>query len=86
MLASPITKARASRRSSCRRTQARFDGGVLTTREADAVRITDPEIADWRFFEVDAVRAEMRDQIWRRLRSAVDSLADGILRYVEREP
>lgn len=62
-----------------------FDGGVMTSLEVEAIQVGDPEIADWRFVNVDEIREEMRDRIWHRLRAAADALTSGSLRYVERD-
>jgi 8-oxo-dGTP pyrophosphatase MutT (NUDIX family) len=61
-----------------------FDGGTLTTERAATVRVRDPELAAWEFFDVEDARAHMRDDIWRRLRAARDSLELGTTSYLER--
>ncbi|MGH3611474.1 MAG: NUDIX domain-containing protein [Pseudonocardia sp.] len=63
-----------------------FDGGVLTEDDIAGIRIRDSEIADWRFSDVDDVRSEMREHVWGRMRAAADSLADDVVRYLERAP
>jgi ADP-ribose pyrophosphatase YjhB (NUDIX family) len=62
-----------------------FDGGVIRDAEAASIQIRDPEIATWRFFDVDAARGEMREHIGRRLRAAVNSLETGSTHYLERD-
>jgi 8-oxo-dGTP pyrophosphatase MutT (NUDIX family) len=61
-----------------------FDGGTLTTEAAAAVRVRDRELAAWKFFDVEDARGEMREDIWRRLRAALDSLELGTTSYLER--
>lgn len=61
-----------------------FDGGTLTSADSVAVRVRDREISAWRFFEVEDARTEMREDIWRRLRAALDSLERGTTSYLER--
>jgi ADP-ribose pyrophosphatase YjhB (NUDIX family) len=63
-----------------------FDGGTLRAEDAVDVRVRDREIAAWRFFDVTDARLEMREDIWRRLRAAVDSLERGTTSYLERTP
>jgi ADP-ribose pyrophosphatase YjhB (NUDIX family) len=61
-----------------------FDGGTLAAADAMNIRVGDSEIAAWRFFDVEDARAEMREHIWRRLRTALDSLERGTTSYLER--
>lgn len=63
-----------------------FDGGVLPDEDIAAVEVRDREIGRWQFVDVDDVRGEMREHIWRRLRAAVDSLPRGETLYLERQP
>ena len=62
-----------------------FDGGVMTDSDIAAVHVSDPEIATWRFTDVDDARAMMREHIGRRLVSAVRALDDDQLDYSERD-
>lgn len=62
-----------------------FDGGVFCEVEVAAIRIRDPEIGAWGFFDVDDARIEMREHIGRRLRTAVDALENGSTHYFERD-
>lgn len=62
-----------------------FDGGVISPDDVDGIRVSDAEIARWRFSDVDDVQKEMRDHIWRRLRLALDAVGDGSVRYFERD-
>jgi len=61
-----------------------FDGGTMTHAEIAAIRISDPEIATFRFAHVDAARAMMRDHIGRRFTTAVQAVTGGHLDYAER--
>jgi 8-oxo-dGTP diphosphatase len=63
-----------------------FDGGVLSAEGVAAIEVRDREIGSWTFAEVDDARERMREHIWRRLRTAVDSLASGEMQYLERRP
>lgn len=63
-----------------------FDGGVLPDEGVAGVEVRDQEIGRWRFVDVDDIRGEMRLHVWRRLRAAVDSVASGETRYLERQP
>lgn len=62
-----------------------FDGGVMSFDDIDGIRVSDVEIARWRFLSINDVREEMRDHVWRRVRSALDAVVDGAVRYLERE-
>jgi hypothetical protein len=57
----------------------------MTAAEIASIRVSDPEIAAWAFRHVDDVRDEMRGHIWPRLRTAVDAVAGGSVRYSERD-
>jgi 8-oxo-dGTP pyrophosphatase MutT (NUDIX family) len=63
-----------------------FDGGVLPDEDIAVVEVRDREIGRWRFVDVDDIRGEMRQHVWHRLRAAVDSVARGETRYLERQP
>jgi ADP-ribose pyrophosphatase YjhB (NUDIX family) len=63
-----------------------FDGGVVASHQVRGIRVRDREIAAWRFFDVDDVRGEMREHVWRRLRAAVDSQERDTTCYLERVP
>ncbi len=63
-----------------------FDGGIIAPQHVTRIRARDREIAGWRFSDVNAARAEMREHIRRRLRAAVDSLEGGTTFYLERTP
>ena len=62
-----------------------FDGGVMTAAEMATIRVADPEIGAWAFHHIDDVRDEMRGHIWRRLRTALDAVTGGSVRYSERD-
>lgn len=62
-----------------------FDGGVMTDSDIAAVRVSDPEIATWRFADVDDARTVMREHIGHRLANAVRALDDNQLGYSERD-
>lgn len=61
-----------------------FDGGVLPDASCGNIVIRDPEIGRWQFSEVNAVRQDMRDHVWRRLSAAVEAAGSGETRYLER--
>ena len=65
-----------------------YDGGTLTndTKIEIEIEIRDHEIGIWRVVPVDEARDEMRKHTWRHLHAAVDALATGETRYLERSP
>ncbi len=63
-----------------------FDGGVLPDEDIAVIEVRDREIGRWQFVDVDDIRGEMRQHVWRRLRAAVDSVAHGGTLYLERQP
>lgn len=62
-----------------------FDGGIMSATEIEAIQVSDTEIAGWAFRHVDDVHGEMRGHIWQRLRTALDAVTDGPVRYSERD-
>lgn len=63
-----------------------FDGGTLPDSHTSNISIRDEELNRWRFVEIDEIRQEMRQHIWRRLRAAADAVATGATAYLERRP
>lgn len=63
-----------------------FDGGTMNDDDISTIQIRDQEIGRWQFVNVDEVRNEMRQHVWRRLRAAADSAAAGTVTYLERRP
>lgn len=54
--------------------------------DVDSIDVRDQEIERWRFVDVDDIRSEMRQHVWRRLRAAADSVTTGTTMYLERQP
>lgn len=63
-----------------------FDGGTMSDDDKDNIDVRDREIGRWRFVDVDDIRSEMRQHVWRRLRAAANSVTTGTTTYLERQP
>ena len=61
-----------------------FDGGVLSRRALEQIRITDGELSDFQFCPNQKAAQLLRPYVWQRTSTALDALASGRARYVHR--
>jgi 8-oxo-dGTP diphosphatase len=61
-----------------------FDGGTLTAGTIETLRITDDELAGFRFCTPDEAAGLLRPYVWQRAANALDALATGRARYFHR--
>jgi 8-oxo-dGTP diphosphatase len=62
-----------------------FDGGTLPSAEIDTVRITDDELAAFRFCTPSEAAELLRPYVWDRAASALGALKTGRAAYFHRE-
>jgi 8-oxo-dGTP diphosphatase len=61
-----------------------FDGGTLSPADIDTLRITDDELAAFRFCTRQEAANLLRPYVWQRAASALDTLSTGQARYFHR--
>lgn len=59
-----------------------FDGGVLTTDQQAAIRLSDDELDTYRFYEPAEVSSLLRPYAWHRIRIALDAILGAATFYL----
>ncbi|WP_089157256.1 NUDIX domain-containing protein [Micromonospora sp. NBS 11-29] len=59
-----------------------FDGGVIRSDEAEALRLTDSELLAYRMSSHDEAKLMLRPHVWQRVANAVAAVTLGACRYL----
>ena len=60
-----------------------YDGGVLDTRDIDAITVPDGELAGFAFVSPDQVPRRVTPLVARRIAASLDAVADGTVASLE---
>jgi 8-oxo-dGTP diphosphatase len=60
-----------------------FDGGVLTADQIGDLRLTDHELAEYRFCSGDEAARLLRPYVWDRARAALEAVRTGRVQYLQ---